>query len=67
MYNILYSSSYVHYVFSYLATISFSLSLQIVFGLHVRGSLVVSIMTWFSLYVGWGSYMNIGMDNNYCM
>ena len=28
--------------------------------------MVVMILTWFSLYVGWGSYMNIGMYDSFC-
>ncbi|XP_062505327.1 uncharacterized protein LOC134182025 [Corticium candelabrum] len=31
-------------------------------GWHLKGGLVVMLMTWFSLYVGWGCYMSIG-DN----
>lgn len=33
-------------------------------GLHVRASVIVTILTWFSLYVGWGSYMNVGTNPN---
>ena len=42
------------------------LCLQLLVGMHVRGSLVVAVMTWFSLYVGWGTYMMIGtVPTNY--
>ncbi|XP_066299979.1 uncharacterized protein [Branchiostoma lanceolatum] len=37
---------------------------------NFRAGLAVCLMTWFSLYVGWGSYMSIGEDiagfNRYC-
>lgn len=40
--------------------------LVLLVGMHVRGSLVVAVMTWFSLYVGWGTYMMIGtVPTNY--
>ena len=34
--------------------------LQLLVGLHLRASLVVTVMTWLSLFVGWGAYMNVG-------
>jgi len=43
-----------------------ALFLQLVAGLHLRASVVVTLMTWLSLYVGWGSYMMIGTNpSNY--
>ena len=39
--------------------------LQLLLGLHCRAAFVVALMTWFSLYIGWGSYMNIGTVDNF--
>lgn len=37
--------------------------LQVLTGLHLRAGGVVTILTLFSLFVGWGSYMNIGFEH----
>lgn len=34
--------------------------MQLLLSLHTRASLIVMVMTWASLYVGWGSYMSLG-------
>ena len=39
--------------------------MQLLLGLHCRAAAIVALLTWFSLYVGWGSYMNIGLVDNY--
>jgi hypothetical protein len=39
--------------------------MQLLLGLHCRAAAIVALLTWFSLYVGWGSYMNIGMVDNF--
>ena len=39
---------------------SLSLSQFVAGGLHLRAGLVVWLLTQWSLFVGWGSYMNIG-------
>ena len=38
---------------------------QLLLGLHCRAAGIVALLTWFSLYVGWGSYMNIGSVDNF--
>jgi len=40
--------------------------LQLVCGFHLKASVTVFLLTWFSLYAGWGTYMNIGTVDNYC-
>ena len=39
--------------------------MQLLLGLHCRAAAIVALLTWFSLYVGWGPYMNIGLVDNY--
>lgn len=36
------------------------LFMQLLMAFHIRASLIIFIMTWFSLYTGWGAYFNIG-------
>ena len=36
------------------------LHLQFVLGFNLRASLVVGILTWTSLFIGWGTYISIG-------
>ena len=38
--------------------------LQALTGLHLRAGGVIFILTLFSLFVGWGSYMNIGFEHD---